>query len=506
MATSIVARIEGDDYQARFFWYQVCRLFQPYTHVMSVRYEWDEVKGFDDVVVVYDPPICDDCGGVVNADYYQLKFHVSQDGVVSTSALTDPSFINSESTSFLQKLKNGFLYMKQQDIQSRFYLVTPWYIEKTDPLARLVNNDAGQFRLDRLFDGRGPKSEMGKIRTSWSLHLNVEESELGEILKILRIWANWGTLDQLKERLNDKLLNAGLTPVDNGSSINPYDDLIRKLFRAGKTSFTLDEIKEICRREGLWVGKESTDEEPIILGIRSFINRTEYMEDETQYMLDLVPYFDERKIVHQSSWNDQILPLLDKFISEHTVPTKRVIFHLDTHTSIALASGYNLHSKSGVGVTVVQKTLSGRELWSPQIERNSQEYPGWSISETIIDDHEMDIVMGISITHDLRDDVENYVSSNIKPGKILFFTVQPNPSSTSIINDIHSLQLIQGLIREIRKHRIVGRRVIHLFIAGPNGFSFMLGQHCHGLGTILTYEYNFESGEMGQYEPAITLS
>ena len=93
MAKAVVARIEGDDYQARFFWFQVCRLFEPHTKVSSVGYEVDDAKAFDDVVVSYAPPVNDDRGGVVATDYYQVKFHVSQEGTVRFESLMDPAFI-----------------------------------------------------------------------------------------------------------------------------------------------------------------------------------------------------------------------------------------------------------------------------------------------------------------------------------------------------------------------------------------------------------------------------
>ena len=61
MAKAVKARMAGDDYQARWFWLQACRLFYKDTYVERVGYELDEFKAFDDVVVKYKKPISDGC-------------------------------------------------------------------------------------------------------------------------------------------------------------------------------------------------------------------------------------------------------------------------------------------------------------------------------------------------------------------------------------------------------------------------------------------------------------
>ena len=62
MALSVVARILGDDYQARWFWFQACRLFSNSEVVESVSYEIEKYKGFDDVAIKYGKPVQDGRG------------------------------------------------------------------------------------------------------------------------------------------------------------------------------------------------------------------------------------------------------------------------------------------------------------------------------------------------------------------------------------------------------------------------------------------------------------
>src|SRR5215213_1958239 len=105
MANAITPRQQGDDYQARFFWLHACRLFQPHTKVARVGFELSRVKSFDDVVVTYAEPLCYERGDKIGADYFQVKFHVSQAGAFTCDALIDPKFINATSVSLLQRLR-----------------------------------------------------------------------------------------------------------------------------------------------------------------------------------------------------------------------------------------------------------------------------------------------------------------------------------------------------------------------------------------------------------------
>ena len=133
-----------------------------HTKVGSVGYEIAEAKSFDDVVVSYDPPVSDDRGGKVTTDYFQIKFHVSQNEAIRFGALMEPEFIGATKLSFLQRLRDA--YVKTKDSGGcRFILVTPWALDSQDPISTLINNNAGQLRLDRLFEP-GPRSEMGGLR------------------------------------------------------------------------------------------------------------------------------------------------------------------------------------------------------------------------------------------------------------------------------------------------------------------------------------------------------
>jgi hypothetical protein len=99
-----VARQHGDDYQARIFWLEACRLFSRHSKVRRVAYEFKGIKSFDDVAVIYSSPIPDERGGTIIADYYQAKYHVDLTGSLTWKALIDPEAIGASSVSLLERL------------------------------------------------------------------------------------------------------------------------------------------------------------------------------------------------------------------------------------------------------------------------------------------------------------------------------------------------------------------------------------------------------------------
>ena len=69
----------------------------------------------------------------------------------------------------------------------------------------------------------------------------------------------------------------------------------------------------------------------------------------------------------------------------------------------------------------------------------------------------------------------------------------------------HALQLAESLAAQIRVARKTNGRV-HLFIAGPNAFTFFLGQQRPSLGTPILYEYDFEGTRGGSYKASLSLT
>ncbi len=501
MARALIARTEGDDYQARFFWLQVCRLFQPHTRVIRVGYEVAEAKSFDDVVVSYNPPVNDDRGGVVTTDYYQVKFHVSQNEVIRFDSLMNPEFIGATKFSFLQRLRDAYIKTKGKG-GCRFALVTTWGLDAEDPLRSLVNNNAGQLHLNRLFEP-GPGTRMGKLRREAAEHLEVEEDTLYEILASMRVHHSFGSLTDVNDRLSDKLILAGMKPMENTGSYSPYDDLAKKLLQSGRQVFTVNEIREICEREGLWVGSRDPVDGGADLGVRSFVRWAEYMEDDTDAVLDLVPYFDGRAIHDSALWNDEVAPRVVQFLETNTKIGGAYRLRVEAHTSIAVLSGYVLDTKAGISISLVQKTRSGVQIWNTEEPATLPER-AWEFNWIEGDVDYGDLAVAVSVTHDVHEDVNVFLKRSAIPIRGTLLATLSRAGNTVVRDGAHALALAQTLVAELRDHRKSGQ-TFHIFMAAPNGFSFVLGQHLRTIGPAVVYEFDFESGTPGAYEAGVAL-
>ena len=301
---AVSARQQGDTYQGRVFWLEACRLFQRHTKVAGVGYEIDDVPHFDDVAAAYSEPIRDAHGELVSADYYQIKWHVDQGGALTCDALTDPSFIGSKSSSLLQRLHEASKTTSARNETARFNFMTTWSIPADDVLAKLVSGRDGELRLDVLF-GQSNPHRFSRLVDRWSCHLGVSHEELRRVLARLRLWASSYSLDGLTRVLSSNLARVGLHAVEHGSRANPYDSLIERLLSEGRNKFTAPEIQSICSEEGLWTGPESDYDAPIV-GIRSFLQFAEHMEDEVDHLLDLAGLFDGREISVPEYWNAKV--------------------------------------------------------------------------------------------------------------------------------------------------------------------------------------------------------
>lgn len=509
MSNSVVARMQGDEYQSLYFWLMACRLFQEHTRVYSVGYEYDIAKSFDDVVVSYDPPSTDELGDQVHIDFFQIKFHVAQEGTITWQSLCDPAFINATSVSFLQRLTNAYQLMKQQGKKCRFHLVTPWIIDPKDPLCILFSNTGGGLRLKKLMEGKTAASKMGKIRKAWREHMGLaNDEELQEVLSSLRLIPGSGTMVQLIERLNDRLIAVGLHPIKEASNTHTYVSLIQNLFKKGKVSFQKQELLEYCKAEGLWRGVAASTYSALEVGIRSFFRWAENMEDETENMLQLENYFDGRYLKEDYCWQDDIPSEIEGFIKKTFVPTKQYNLQLDVHASIAFAAGYFLDVKSGIDVAPVQKVpRGGKQIWRPDDHKPLQEFLDWEYCETILDDSKNDVAFAIGVRHDIVEDVMVYIKeANLHIGRVVSCTIdKTGPSAFAIQDANHASYLADRISVKVRARSADERRGhLHIFYAGPNALLFFIGQLARSFGQCTIYEYDFDKQLPGAYEPSIT--
>ena len=503
MAKSVLAIYNGHDYQARVFWLQACQAMYSDSKIEKVGYEVDNIKSFDDVVVIYKSPILSERNEPVTADYWQVKYHVDAGGVLTYEHLIEPEFINATANSILQRLHQAQLLLAPDGVGTRFYFVSPWHIQPNDPLAKLVSNNGGEIRLDVLFSN---SAMMRRVRETWKKHLGLSiDKELEYVIRPFRIRVGYPPLQQLRDDINVRLRSIGLMPVDESAISNPYDDLIRKLRGSGKAWFSKDDIENICKREGLWKGQEDNHDKAIHLGIRSFTRWAENMENETHQMINLDPYFDGRSIRSTESWMEKIYPEIDRFFQNSLKDRVLYSLRLDCHSSIAFGAGYLIGAKSGFEVVPVQKTVSGQSVWrTKSVPKLLPDM--WSITDYRISEQESDIGLAISITHFIADDVREYINRSLPYiHRIIECQLLAGASGKGIEDGDHAYNLVQQLVQWLKKNRNNQEKqlTLHIFSAAPNGFIFFLGQQAKILGSIKLYEHNFDNPAKNDYQHSI---
>jgi hypothetical protein len=502
MAKSILATYGGNDYQARIFWYQACQAMYSDSKIEKVGFEVEDIKYFDDVVTIYRSTILGERNEAITADYWQVKYHVNANGVLTFAQLTDPKFIKSKTSSILQRLRHVQKEFAPGGLGARFYFISPWQIQHSDPLAKLVSQFGGEIRLDLLFSN---SKEMTMVREEWKKHLGrLDDLALENVIRPLRIIV-FPALQQLRSTLNAFLISAGLLPVDEGTISNPYDELIRKVRATGQSWFSSKDIEEICKREGFWNGRVEKLEPVTRLGIRSFTRWAENMENETQRMVNLVPHFDGRSIRSANLWNEQIYPQIDKFLQDAL--QNRVVYalRLDCHSSIAFGTGYLLGTKSGFEVAPVQKTTAGEAVW--RTKSMLKPVPDlWSFEDYKLKRAGSDVGLVISITHAIGDDVREYVDFSLPSvGRIIVCELLAGAGGKIIEDGEHAYSLAQQLVQWLKQHRDMDekRSTLHVFSAAPNGFMFLLGQQAKVLGSIQLYEFDFDNPSSNSYQASL---
>ena len=67
--------------------------------------------------------------------------------------------------------------------------------------------------------------------------------------------------------------------------------------------------------------------------------------------------------------------------------------------------------------------------------------------------------------------------------------------------------LAEAVVQRLQDLRGSGRSIrrVHVFIAGPNGFAFFLGQHQQAIGPAAVYEWDFDGQRGGGYSLGLSL-
>lgn len=241
------------------------------------------------------------------------------------------------------------------------------------------------------------------------------------------------------------------------------------------------------------------------IGVVSFERGTEYLSEATETILSFKEKFDGRKLKPEYDWDRDVYQELDTFLKENTDVNYNYQLMLEAPLSIAFATGRILDPKSRISAFPSNPDpLHKSEIWS--IEDSCDDtFTDFDVRDERIDINESDTCLIISITRNIKDNVNEYISdSGLKIGRMITLTIgRKGPSFDSIQNAAHAINLVQQVVSSLAKRSTVERKAnVHIFVSAPNAFMFLLGQRSRGFGNCVLYEFDLEAKDTGTYSPS----
>lgn len=517
MGSALTARRQGDDYQARYFWWRAADVLDEGVGAEAVGFELKAllpatVKGFDDVALFYPEGYVAPDGEALRAEYFQLKYHVTRASTFTWRDLIDPAFINAERDSLLRNVLGMMRELAPGGTGIRCSLVTPSMVAPGDRLNELVDANSGAFRVATLRAGKTARSWSGAIRETWMTEIGVTDpEELYRALAVLRIRQGAPSLQDLAEHVSARLPQFGFVPMATRDQIGVYEVEPWKRLAEGRVRYTVEDLKTVAKQANLWNPRHVPRTRMPTVGIRSFVRGTENMPGETALHLCLLEQFappDCRVLRDGASWQPAIVAAVQGFAGAVSGLGAPCYLRLDCHQAICVAAGALMHPKYGFDVTPLQSGpgSAGAEPWAATPAGEAAATPLWEDLSYRIDGGGPDVAVALGVAQRLHDDVRDYVTRCLpRVGRVISLQVADGAHGRSVRDAAHALQLADDVAGRVRGRSFEERGgALHLFVAGPKSLAFFLGRYVAGFGPTVVYEYDFASMAPGAYTPAIT--
>ena len=489
MAQAIVARENGDDYQRLVLWNYINKFISKTTDIETIFHEFDEVKGFDDIIIKYKSPIIT-CGErTVEKEYVQVKFHQYQSDFLTIDNLIQPEFINSKTQSFLGKLRDAYKLLGDDYSKCLFTLYTPFDIDQNDTLYEMVDNRSRMITKDSLFDGT-TRTKRAQDKDKLLKHLNIEEEELKIILSRVRFYKGH-PFPELIDLLNIFLGTNGLVSISSQTVCNSYISLAKNWLSGNKLELSKEFIMSECKAEGLICPLEENN---CRFAIKTFVNNTSYLNQQEIETLDLSEEFDSGKYLKEECEWESICQKIRAFCSEKENTGKIYSVHLECALTIAFLLGRIVNPKSGLCAYPMQKTLNGIVSWRSCSGEDADSFNNLCLcDEYIVNDTGTESVLMISITNNIEMDVLEYLETQQVKVRKVYHIKSKNHGPESIKNGVQCWN-VSEYISKMLGSRIHREKVAmtHVFVSAPAALMFSIGKLSLNMGKLTLYEHDMK--------------
>lgn len=468
--------------------------------VVEVTFEAEGPKAFDDVVIRYDPGRPSMGPYRITVDYHQIKWHTDHSGRFGYKDLVNPTFVGATRFSILERLLQA---KAKPDVPSSaaFTLITTDTIADGDQLGELIAHEDGSIRIDRLFGSKTDDSRMGEVRKCLREHLHLDhDDQLKDVLDGFHIKPGHMSLEDMRGRVSERFRLVGLLGEETASDFR-YDEAARNLLVRGINRLTREAFDRLCQEEN-WLQPDPAPQRTNV-ALRSFsrgLTAADLLEAAPENTLSLADRFSQRHLKEGVTW-DALRQDVTAFLEGVPERGKALRLFLDTHSSIAFLAGSILGFKSGVDVEILQKGRGPSLIW---YAGDGREGPPPQTSEEVIGEGR-DIAVSVAITRETIEDVRGFVRDNLPSvGRILRVVTACGPNLQSIAGGAQAASIADAVADAVAKARRPGATT-HFFVAAPNAFSFLLGQHAEAMGVCAPYEFDFGGRIDGLYRPTFSI-
>ncbi|MFJ2186422.1 SAVED domain-containing protein [Kitasatospora sp. NPDC087861] len=476
-------RTSGDYYQWLVAWEACLTLLRENATrsdnpVRAVGVELDGVGNLDDVVLLRDVP---------PNTYKQVKYAVDSATPVNGEYLTKPS--TSDGPSILKKIAKAWKKLTADGGSIDLRLVTNRAADPTDDL--VAGRDARTGLLMPKAAIGGPRSDRGKARAQWAQKAGLTETELLDLLSVLRFDL---PLDMAwyQEHLRLMMALAGLR--NDQRALEEGAAWVAKMVRDGRRKLTLAMVEAAVAELDLKAGPARA-----VLSIATLT--PDPMAPQADHAIDWVDCFEG-----ESAYTKR-RPRAPNTWAQLQADVEAAPEHLPTGTgavsvtgSIRLAPaflvGTTFRMVTGTDLAVVQRG----QLWSTNHQFDTVLAPG-------VAEHEIgqgnELAVAIAVATDPTEDVLEYLRVQGLPvAKLIVLTPPGGTAKDGSVPDSATANALAVGIRDHLRRPTRRFRRIHLFLACPMGLAVLLGNRWNRLCETVIYEdIKVDEG----YAPAFTV-
>lgn len=462
------ARIQGDDYQHLYAWWQALRLLTPRTDVTQIEVEALSAGNVDDVVVrrMSGPD-----------EYTQVKYSVDASKPVSSEWFTTRAS-GTGSKSPLERFIASWRLLKSKGTVPNLLLFTNRVLDPADPILKLRCGTTGT--LGQRLSTERPRSAARRTVAEWVTHTGVTESELMELLCQLGLKTDQGPWSDLVNVASDRMGYAGLRTTDTDVEIGVA--VIRAMVKSGKRTMNRDELRSEIERRGL--GGDNSYSTLVV----EAIDRAPWA-DAGQVRLDWVDLFEgdepraRRQLREPGNWNGRLRPdLIAAAKALKSTGNDRVMVRGYMRLAAWFMCGVELPDTRQHQVACKQKG----QLWSSEVPPTAFKLANAAVALS----QGPDLAVGLSVTNGITADVVAYCKQvNLPVARYVDLSPQAGlgplslPDAGAAVGWAHATrESIRAAVRD------TGARRIHLFMSAPAGAALLLGHIWNRVGTTIVYE------------------